>query len=261
MDLVEAKARGFDVGRRHPWERARLALVARLIARHTTLRTGDVVLDIGCGDTFVVERLARLYPGTRFYAVDNAFTPELIAIYRSRLTVPNVSLFASLDDVPQDRPASLVLLMDVIEHVADDVALLGDLMRRPCVGPETCALITVPSYPSLFCSHDRFLGHYRRYSTPTLLVSIAAAQLSAIEAGHLFASLLPVRVLQVLRERLSRSAAEPATGLAMWEGSESRARALAALLELDGRFGLLLLRVGIRIPGLSTFAICRKSAS
>jgi hypothetical protein len=35
---------------------------------------------------------------------------------------------------------------------------------------------------------------------------------------------------------------------------------LTALLTLDGRLSLLFARVGIRIPGLSSFAICRKSA-
>lgn len=260
MDLVEARALGFEAGGRHPWERARLALVARLIARHTILRPGDVVLDVGCGDTFVVERLARAHPGVSFHAVDSAFTADVMAIYRSRLTVSNVSLFASLDDVPRDRPASLVLLMDVIEHVADDVGLLRDLMARPYVDKKTRVLITVPSYSSLFCSHDRFLGHYRRYSARTLSSAIVASGLAAIEAGHLFASLLPVRVLQVLRERVSQRIVEPATGLATWRGSESVARALAALLELDGRLALMMLGFGIRVPGLSKFAVCRKSA-
>ncbi len=261
MDLVEAKARGFEVGGRHPWERARLALVARLIARHATLRTGDVVLDVGCGDTFVVESLARLYPAVQFHAVDSAFTDDVMAIYRARVAAPNVSLFASLDELPIGRPAALVLLMDVIEHVADDVGFLRDLMSRPCTGRETRVLITVPSYAALFCSHDRFLGHYRRYSTRTLSKSVGAAGLVTSEAGHLFASLLPVRVWQVFRERWSRRVAtEPPTGLATWNGNETQGRALAALLELDGRCSLWLLGLGIRLPGLSNFAICRKSA-
>jgi hypothetical protein len=259
MDLVEARARNFEAGSRHPWERARLALIGRLVARHLTLQPGDAVLDVGCGDTFVVEGLAQAYPAVRFYAVDSAFTDELIATYRARLKVPNVSLFASLDAVRLDRPASLVLLMDVIEHVPDDVAFLTDLCARPCIGDRTRLLITVPSYQTLFCSHDRFLGHYRRYSSRTLGRLLDAVRLVPIEAGHLFASLLPVRVLQVLRERVAGSRDAP-SDLATWRGGESKARALAAMLTLDGRLGLFLVRVGVRIPGLSNFAICRKSA-
>jgi hypothetical protein len=259
MDLVEARARGFDAAVRHPWERARLALVRRLIARHVTLRPGATVLDIGCGDTFVVDELARAYPAVQFYAVDSAFTDDLIEAFRARLSVPNVSLFASLDAVPLTKPASLVLLMDVIEHVPDDVEFLRAVCGGRYVDAQTRLLITVPAYQSLFCSHDRFLGHYRRYSNRTLRRLLDAVEVVPIEAGYLFASLLPVRVLQVLRERLVGSTDAP-TDLATWRGGEARSRALAAMLTLDGRIALLLVRVGVSIPGLSNFAICRKSA-
>lgn len=260
MDLVEARMRGFEAAPRHPWERARLALILRLIARHARIRPGNVVLDVGCGDTFVVESLARRYPAARFYAVDSAFTPELIAVFTSRLTVSNVSLFASLDDVPADSSASLVLLMDVLEHVEDDLALLRDLRGRRYVDDRTQLLITVPSYDRLFCAHDRFLGHHRRYSMRTLNALLTAAGLSALEEGHLFASLVPARLMQILRERLIGIHEHDVKGLASWQGGESLARALAAVLEYDGRIGLALLRLGVSLPGLSNFAVCRPSA-
>jgi SAM-dependent methyltransferase len=259
MDLVEARARGFEAVVRHPWEQARLALVDRLIRRHVALDSGDAVLDIGCGDTFVAEELARRYPGTHFYAIDSGFTDHLIDTLRARLTVPNVSLFASLESVPVSTPAALVLLMDVIEHVPDDVAFLEDICGRWFIGENTRFLITVPSFQSLFCSHDRFLGHYRRYSGRTLRRLFTNAKLTSIEGGYLFASLLPVRVFQVLRERVTRSADAP-SDLATWRGGDAKARTFAALLTLDGRIALLLARIGVRIPGLSNFAICRKSA-
>ena len=259
MDLVEAKARGFESAVRHPWEQARLSLVDRLIRRHVTLRPGDVVFDIGCGDTFVAEQLARRYPDVQFIAVDSNFTDELIGALQARLAVPNVALFAALDSVPVSKPAALVLLMDVIEHVPDDVAFLGGICGRAFVGPDTRLLITVPSFQALFCAHDRFLGHYRRYSGTTLRALFSRVKLHCDEGGYLFASLLPVRVLQVLRERVAGPSDAP-TDLATWGGGAARARTLAALLTLDGRVSLALARVGIRIPGLSNFAICRKFA-
>jgi hypothetical protein len=259
MDLVEARARGFESLVRHPWEQARLSLVHRLIQRHVDLHPGDTVFDIGCGDTFVAEQLARRYPGVQFNAVDSNFTDELIDAVRGRLTVPNVSLFASLDSVPVSRPAALVLLMDVIEHVPDDAAFLGAICQSAFVGADTRLLITVPSFQSLFCSHDRFLGHYRRYSGATLRALFARVKLRCDDGGYLFASLLPVRVLQVLRERIAGSSDAP-TDLATWGGGPAKARTLAAVLTLDGRIAFALARIGIRIPGLSNFAICRKSA-
>lgn len=260
MDLAEAKVRGFTAGSRHPWERARLALAAQLIARYVPLRPGDVVLDVGCGDTFVVESLAKQYPHVSFFAVDSAFTPDLMAMFEQRLTVPNVSLFASLDAVPSTSAAALVLLMDVLEHVEDDHAMLRNVTARPCVTGDTRWLITVPAYAGLFCSHDRFLGHYRRYSTRTFQALMTESGLAPIVSGHLFSSLVPVRLLQTLGERLSRPPDQSPTGLATWRGGEWLARCLASVLEWDGRMGLTLLRLGISIPGLSNFAICRTSA-
>jgi hypothetical protein len=259
VDLVEAKARGFEAAVRHPWEQARLSLVDRLIRRHLPLQAGDTVFDIGCGDTFVAEQLARRYPDVQFHAVDSNFTDELIATCRARLTVPNVSLFASLGSVPVSKPAALVLLMDVIEHVPDDVAFLGGICQSAFIGDDTRLLITVPSYQSLFCSHDRFLGHYRRYSGTTLRALFSRVKLHCEESGYLFTTLLPVRVFQVLRERVAGSSDAP-TDLATWGGGAAKARALACVLTLDGRISLALARVGVRIPGLSNFAICRKSA-
>jgi hypothetical protein len=260
MDLVEAEARGFESGRRHPWERARLSFVSSLIADHVGLRDGDVAIDVGCGDTFVVDALARQHGGVRFHAVDSAFTPSMIDLYRSRLTTTNVALSASLDDVRPGRPVGLVLLMDVIEHVPDDREFLRDLLARGLVGPETRVLITVPSYPALFSSHDRFLGHYRRYNRRSLQTLFDEVGLTAIEEGHFFSTLLAPRLLQMLRERLWRAPIDPSTHVATWSGSEGTARAIAAVLAADGRVSLRLARLGIKLPGLSNFAICRISA-
>jgi len=260
MDLVEVQSGGREQTSRHPWERARLALASRLIARHADITHGTVVLDIGCGDTFVVESLARRHPHVQFYAVDSAFDADLIEYLTRRMTVRNVALFNSVEEVPTERPASLVLLMDVLEHVEDDRRMLQALARSAWTTHATRFLITVPAYAALFCSHDRFLGHYRRYTRRRLLQLVADAGLTPLRSGYLFSTLVPLRLLQVIRERVVPPAVTPPSGLATWRGRETYARLLAAMLELDGRLSLALLRWGVRLPGLSTFTICRTSA-
>jgi hypothetical protein len=259
MDLAEAGARGFAPMPRHPWERARLALVSRLIRQHAPPADDDVVIDVGCGDTFVVESLARRYARTRFFAVDNAFTPELIAAFRQRITAQNVTLLSSLDDVPRDRPASLILLMDVLEHVSDDRAMLRALTEDAVTGPGTRFLVTVPAYPMLFSSHDRFLGHFRRYTGAAFDGLLAGAGLVPVIVGRIFTTLLPLRVARVVAERLGHGDAPAASELTAWRGSETMAQTLAWVLEWDGRVALALLALGIRVPGLSHVAICRTS--
>src|SRR5688572_28703250 len=163
MDLVEARLSGFEEVGRHPWERARLDVVSGLIDRHARLSPGTAVLDMGCGDTFVVEELARRHRETAFYAVDPALTGALADRYRARLQTPNVVVAASLDALPSDsrNSVSLVLLMDVLEHVADDRHFLADLLRNPAIRTDAQVIVTVPAFQALFSSHDRFLGHYR----------------------------------------------------------------------------------------------------
>ena len=173
----------------------------------------------------------------------------------------NVSLYASLDDMPPAPPASLVLLMDVIEHVPDDYSFLDELCRRPCVDRDTRILITVPSYAWLFCvarSIPRTLPAL--FDADAERSALKHVGLVALESGHLFTSLLAVRMLQVLRERVMRSTGDAPTDLATWTGGERKARTLASVLTLDGRFALSLSAFGLRVPGLSNFTVCRKSA-
>src|SRR5262245_24436194 len=200
MDLVEAGARGHEAAVRHPWETARVEVVRSLIRRHVRLAPGAIVMDIGCGDTYVAEQLSADHRDATFYAIDTAFTEDLIGRYRARLNNPRVLPFESLDAMrpPPTKPVSLVLLMDVLEHIEDDRGFLRSLLTRPYIGRETRFLITVPAYQSLFCSHDRFLGHYRRYTNRLLRTLVDGSGLQVVDIGYFFWSLLPLRVLQVL---------------------------------------------------------------
>jgi SAM-dependent methyltransferase len=261
MDLTEVGARGsLAPAARHPWELARLDVVERLIAAQVELADGALAIDVGCGDTFVAAGLSRRFPAARVCAVDPAFTDAIVADLRRQ--APAVSLFHSLDAAAAvvDRPAALVLLMDVLEHVDDDRALLRDLARRPFVDARTRLLITVPAYQALFCSHDVFLGHRRRYSGRRLRATVEASGLEVIDSGSIFSTLVPLRLLQVLAERLMAPRGRAATtGLVTWNGGPVRTQILRRLLRADAAAGAVLRRAGVTLPGLSIFALCRTS--
>ena len=263
MDLVEARARGFEAAVRHPWETARFEVIDHLIRRHVTLAGGSIVMDIGCGDTFVVESLAARYRGAEFFAVDTAFTGDTLEHYRARLNNPRIRMSSSLDAMspPPSKPASLVLLMDVIEHIGDDTGFLNGLRARPYVDANTRLLITVPAYQSLFSSHDSFLGHYRRYSNASLRHLIERSGFRVVDIGYFFGSLLPFRILQVIKERLfGLKPDQPTSGIVTWTGGNATATLLSGALLLDARVSMAIARSGLRLPGLSNYAICVKSA-
>jgi hypothetical protein len=256
MDLIEAA--GGSPQHRHPWETARLWVLRRLIRGKVRITTGDVVLDIGCGDAFVIGELARAFPTARFVGVDSALSDD--AIHRRRRTLPsNVQLYRDLDGIPAlDRPATLILLMDVIEHIEDDDAFLVALRSRPLVDARTHWLVTVPAYQSLFGAHDVFLRHFRRYSNRQLRDRLEHAGLRVLDIGYFFSSLLPLRAGQVLKERLVAAPAA-AGGLSEYTGGAVVTAVVSQLLIADAFVTLALHQLGIRIPGLSNFALCRTS--
>jgi len=74
-------------------------------------------------------------------------------------------------------PASfeLVLATDIIEHVEDDGAALAEIAR--VLVPGGVALITVPTFPSLWGLQDRVAHHKRRYRLRQLVAAIRRAGL------------------------------------------------------------------------------------
>lgn len=260
MDLVEAADSRAGGGVRHPWETARLEVLKRLIAKHVHLTPGAIVVDIGCGDAFVVGNLAAMVPSCTFYGVDTGLTPSLIEATQKRVAPGNLHLAPSLELMTPrpHQPASLVLLMDVIEHVEDDAAFLKTLVAGNLVDAGTCILVTVPAYQWLFSAHDVFLRHYRRYSNRTLRQSLERAGLRVVESSYFFLSLVPLRMLQVIKEKLFGRPQSAASDL-MTAHRPASAALLANTLIADASVALALRRVGIIVPGLSNYAICRKS--
>jgi 2-polyprenyl-3-methyl-5-hydroxy-6-metoxy-1,4-benzoquinol methylase len=257
MDLIEAAADAPP--HRHPWEIARLSVLRRLIRRRVALDKGATVVDVGCGDAFIIGELARSFPAVRFIGIDAAFTPATAAA-RQQALPPNVRLHFDLEELAGAAPAALVLLMDVLEHVEDERGFLTGLLGRSVVGPATHVVVTVPAFQALFSSHDVFLKHHRRYTRQQLRRALEGAGLTVVAGGYFFSSLLPIRILSVLRERVTTATPSRGTGLTSYQGGAGVTAAMTALLKADAGVGLALGQLGIHLPGLSTYAICRTSA-
>ena len=121
-------------------------------------------------------------------------------------------------------------------------------------------LIAVPAFQSLFCSHDDFLGHYRRYTNKSLKVNLAEAGLNVFKIGYFFFSLLPIRIIEVIKESIIKPSSKiNATGLTKWEGSKTKSIFLKNILLLDISIAFTLKKIGINMVGLSNYAICRRS--
>lgn len=245
MDLVERQR---THGTRHPWETARAEAIRNLVAR-LDLRAPRV-LDVGCGDGFLISELRSHFELREAVAQDVHLTPELAR----ELGRPGVEFVQELDQI-RGRRFELVLLLDVLEHVRDPIALLTRLWREH-LAAGGWVLITVPAFQALFSAHDRSLKHEKRYSRSEIVALAQEAGLDVHASGYLFASLLVPRVFTKLRERIMPPPADAVLGIGGWNGPKWLTRGLHELLCADNQLCLKAQQKGLVVPGLSTWILC-----
>jgi hypothetical protein len=149
-----------------------------------------------------------------------------------------------------ESAADLILLMDVLEHVDDDIGLLADYVGK--VSPGTLVLITVPAFQWLWSPHDDFLEHKRRYTVQQIEDVARRAGLDVQQGSYFFGAVFPLVVATRLAGKLTRFAsASPQSQL------RQHSAAVNGLLYALCRAELPVMR-GNRLAGLSAFCVAVK---
>ena len=92
-------------------------------------------------------------------------------------------------------------LFDVVEHLADDAAILREARRVLRPGGALC--ITVPAYRWLWSAQDELAGHHRRYTLRGLRALLGRSGYAVRFATYCFAPLtVPVLLARSLPYRL-----------------------------------------------------------
>jgi len=195
-----------DVELRHWWFLARRQILRRLIRRVLPPDRGTTILDVGCGTG---ANLAALSAEYRCLGIDTS--AEAIDLAKGRF--PQVEFIQGM--APGDLgaricEANLVMMTDVLEHVGDDFALLGDLLAA--TEPGTYFLLTVPADESLWSQHDESFGHYRRYTAQRLHRLWVGLPVRTLMISHFNSRLYPlIRSIRTRNRRLGRSGGEAGT--------------------------------------------------
>ena len=194
-------ARYGDFERWHWWFRGRERILAAVLRRELRARPARLVVSLGCGPPEGLDWLRPLLaPHTRVIGVDTR-------VANGSSSAPPVALVGGRAESVPLRPAraDVVLALDVLEHVDDDAAALGEAARL--LVPGGLLVVTVPALPSLWGAQDVVNHHRRRYRRATLRAAFDRARLPAPRITYFNALLLPP--IAAVRWVRSLGAADP----------------------------------------------------
>lgn len=229
----------------HWWFRGRRAVIHALLDR-VELPPEPRLLDAGCGTG---RNISEFGSPERAWGVDSSEKAVEFCRRRGLRNVVQGDL-ANLDFDPGQF--DLVLLADVIEHVDDDVGVLGELRRVAADG--AVLMITAPAYPWLWSRFDEAVHHRRRYRRSELEEKARAVGWTPLRATYFNSILLPpiaiARKLGLVRVKGERTEMEATPGV------------LNPLLYAPLRLEAGMIRLGARLPfGVSIGLVCTAARS
>lgn len=237
MDLKEAAALG-DIAESHWYYRAKLAAVMKLIRQQAARH----VLDIGAGSGFFARQLLAQSACTSATCIDPGYPHE----WEEAVGTKPIRFRRHA----AEQNADLVLLMDVLEHVPDDEALLAPYVAA--AAPGTRFVITVPAFNWLWSEHDVFLGHYRRYTLAGIEAVCRNAGLEVTDGYYFYGAVLPLAAAQRAVSKLTSSSAPARSQM------RTHSPLVNNLLWLACRMELPWCRSN-RVAGLTAFVSARKA--
>lgn len=164
---------------RHPsfwWFVARRDLFTSLLNRYRRPER-HLAVDLGCGPG----SNAALYPVLAEKVLSLDLEPSVLRTWPEAASNPR--LVASALAIPvRTATADLVTMMDVLEHLPDEVPALREIRR--IMIPGGLVLFSVPAFQSLWAWHDEQAHHYRRYRLSQLRRLLESEGFRVLEAHY-----------------------------------------------------------------------------
>ena len=237
---------------RHWWFAGRRR-VLRTLGEAVLPPGGGMVVDVGCGTGANIAAFADRH---RAVGVD----PSVEGIRLARERFPGARFLEGAIPGAGDEAAAgadLVLMTDVIEHVADDFHLTSSVLSL--MKPGGHLVVTVPAHPELWSVHDVTFGHFRRYTIDRLRAVWRGLPVTERLVSHYNARLFPlIRLIRGVGARVGRAAGQAGTDLSTPPAPLNRA--LAALFGGEAARLAAALETGAPgyADGLSLIAVLRR---
>jgi len=179
----------------HWWFRMRERWVLQVLRQNCPANGWGSILDVGCGDGLLFDRLME------FGDVEGIETSrEIVDPANPQFQKIHIGPFD--DSFRPGKQYSLILLLDVLEHIPDP----GAALRRceSLLKPGGSLLVTVPAFNVVWTNHDVLNHHMTRYRRATLLPLLQKAGFKVEDSAYWFQWAFPVKLAQRFTEKLFR---------------------------------------------------------
>lgn len=145
----------FRIEERHWWFAGRRRIIGAVLDQSLRVGVDRQALDVGCGTGFMLGFLGR------WAQVTGADADSAAVAYCRKRGIGDVRQLDGEALPFGDASFHLVSAFDVLEHVADDGRMAGEMAR--VLRPGGTMIVTVPAYPALWGAQDEISHHCRRY--------------------------------------------------------------------------------------------------
>jgi len=174
----------------HFWYWAKRRLIRQLVFRFSNHNSLPTLLDVGCGTGRL---MADLSDCAQCIGVDASLRAVQLAEAKNLIASLGTATKLPFPDLTFD----FVIMADVLEHIENDNLALNEVFR--VLNSTGHVIITVPSHPFLYGTHDRALSHVRRYDKHELkrLVNEAGFEIQKLTSTNMFL-LLPAMIQKLV---------------------------------------------------------------
>ena len=168
----------------HWWFVSRRKIVQKVLDCYVPPKDSRSILEVGCGSGGNLELLSKY---------GNLRAVELDDYARGLANKRGICLIEKgfvPDGIPFTETFDLICMLDVLEHIDDDLRTLQEISRR--LSPRGKLLITVPAYGFLWSAHDIDLAHKRRYRKKQLIQAVKRAGFSTLYSTYFNTFLFPI---------------------------------------------------------------------
>ena len=185
----------------HWWWRAREDALLSALRRVHPPTGRDRILDVGCGDGLLFDRL-------RPWGDVEGIEPDGTVVTPGGAHASRIHVRPFDERFQPDHDYSLILMLDVLEHLDDPEGALRH--AAALLAPNGHLVVTVPSFNLLWTNHDVVNHHRTRYTKRAFRTIAAAAGVRVIEEHYWFQWTFPAKLFQRLWERMAGTSPGPA---------------------------------------------------